>query len=69
MFPAKVEGMKPKTGGQGQNLSPLKIEPENDGSVQMFFLFKRVIFRFHVNFPGSKSPELKVDYFVRGLDF
>ena len=30
------------------------FEPRNEGLVQMIFLFKQVIFRFHVNFPGSK---------------
>ena len=34
--------------------APLKINmgPKYEGLVQMIFLFKQVIFRFHVNFPG-----------------
>ena len=32
----------------------INMEPKNEGLVQMIFLFKQVIFRFHVNFPGCR---------------
>ena len=31
------------------------MEPKNGGLVQMIFLFKGVIFQFHVSFRGSKT--------------
>ena len=37
-------------------VTPLKInlQPKNEGLVQIIFLFKQVIFRFYMNFPGCK---------------
>ena len=39
----------------------INIEPENDGLVQMIFLFQGFILRFHVNLPGFSA------YFVHFL--
>ena len=36
----------------------INMEPENDGLVQMIFLFNWVIFRIHVNLPRCTSPSI-----------
>ena len=42
------------TGGTYYTLK-IHMEPENEGLVQMIFLFKQVIFRFHVSFQGCNA--------------
>ena len=42
----------------GYTLEDQRLEPENDGLVQMIFLYNWVIFRFHVNLPGCSLDVL-----------